>query len=344
MPEASRPAERVPVEERLFSLVLALVATEAGLTKDAILATVQGYRQRYVDGGDNASLERQFERDKDDIRELGIPLESLTPPGEEGNSQHTRYRIPKGEYDLPSDVTFTAEEITLLGLAATVWREGTLSSESQRALMKLRSLGVDAVDPVIGYAPRLRTREAAFEPLRTAMERHTVVTFPYLKPGDSSARVRTVAPLAIIQHSGRWHLYAIDVDIDERRTFLLSRMVQAPRATGRTFEPPASAGSFSDKALSDLDELWERNTATVRVTPDSHAEATLSRQHGAAELEPGLLRLHYTDINILADELASFGPEAQALTPPSLRAAVIQRLTRARSAHSPASTHEEGSR
>jgi proteasome accessory factor B len=62
---------RVPVEERLFSLVLALLATDAGLTKNEILSTVQGYRQRYSTAGDNANLERQFERDKDDIRELG---------------------------------------------------------------------------------------------------------------------------------------------------------------------------------------------------------------------------------------------------------------------------------
>ena len=51
MPEPSSPsAARVPVEERLFSLVLALVATETGLTKSEILSTVQGYRQRYKPG------------------------------------------------------------------------------------------------------------------------------------------------------------------------------------------------------------------------------------------------------------------------------------------------------
>ena len=68
---APSAGSRVPVEERLFSLVLALLATETGLTKNEILSTVQGYRQRYKSGGDNANLERQFERDKDDIRELG---------------------------------------------------------------------------------------------------------------------------------------------------------------------------------------------------------------------------------------------------------------------------------
>ncbi|WP_167131609.1 helix-turn-helix transcriptional regulator [Paramicrobacterium chengjingii] len=334
MSDSTRAVPRVPVEERLFSLVLALVATESGLTKDAILSTVQGYRQRFVNHGDNASLERQFERDKDDIRDLGIPLEAITPPDEDGNSQNTRYRIPKGEYDLPDDVNFTAEEITLLGLAATVWREGTLSGESQRALMKLRSLGVTEIDPIIGVAPRLRTREAAFEPLRTALERHAVVSFPYVKPGDTAARVRTVAPLALVQHSGRWHLYAIDDDIDERRTFLLSRMVQTPRSSGRTFDPPGDEESFAETALRDLDRLWERNIATVRADPNTHAWFRLSRLHDAEAIDDDLFRLHFTDINILADEVAAFGPEAEALTPPSLRAAIVQRLTRTRAGHS----------
>jgi proteasome accessory factor B len=130
---------RIPVEERLFSLVLALLATEAGLTKAEILSTVQGYRQRYSTSGDNANLERQFERDKDDIRELGVPLETIESPGQSGNNQNLRYRIPRGDYELPADISFSPEETTLLNLAAMVWREGSISGESRRAILKLRS-------------------------------------------------------------------------------------------------------------------------------------------------------------------------------------------------------------
>jgi proteasome accessory factor B len=82
---------RVPVEERLFSLVLALLATDTGLTKTEILSTVQGYRQRWS-SGDNAALERQFERDKDDIRELGVPLEMHTSCRSTSRSRQKRQR------------------------------------------------------------------------------------------------------------------------------------------------------------------------------------------------------------------------------------------------------------
>ena len=142
---SSKPA-RVPVEERLFSLVLALLATDVGLMKNEILSTVHGYSQRYTAGGSNANLERQFERDKEDIRELGVPLETIDSPSDPGNNQLKRYRIPRGRYELPEDITFTPEESTLLTLAARVWREGSLSAESRRALIKLSDASSDSLD------------------------------------------------------------------------------------------------------------------------------------------------------------------------------------------------------
>jgi len=173
VPAARTP--RVPVEERLFSLVLALLATDQGLTKGEILSTVQGYRQRWSPTGDNVALERQFERDKDDVRELGVPLETIEDPAAAGNNQALRYRIPRGSYELPDDISFSSEETALLTLAAMVWREGTLSGESRRALVKLRGLGGTASVPELAYAPRVRSRDAAFEPLRTALDRGVVV-------------------------------------------------------------------------------------------------------------------------------------------------------------------------
>jgi proteasome accessory factor B len=336
----------VPVEERLFSLVLALLATESGLTKNEILSTVQGYRQRYKSGGDNANLERQFERDKDDIRDLGVPLETIDSPGDAGNNQTLRYRIPRGAYELPQDITFSSDETTLLNLAAMVWREGSLSGESRRALLKLRSLGVVADEPVIGYAPRLRLRDAAFEPLSAALEKHLIVRFAYLKPGEAEAREREVIPLALVQYQGRWHLSAEEVtasgispDTDDEgahKTYLLRRIV-GPVATGKA--APARPGDHAAAALAGLDVVWEHGVAEVQVVCDSDAATRLANRRGTEQLgdaptpgTPGAadarLLLHYVDANILADELAGFGPEVLVLSPPELRDAVIARLQR----------------
>lgn len=316
----------MPVEERLFSLVLALLATEHGLTKAEILSTVQGYRQRYELGGDNASLERQFERDKDDIRELGVPLEAIGDPGETDN-QHLRYRIPRAAYELPADVRFTPEELTLLGLAAEVWREGSLSADSRRAILKLGAQG-SGLDPVLGLAPRLHTRERAFEPLSRAIERRVVVAFPYLKPGEAEARVRTVRPRALVQHDGRWYLGAFDEGAGGERTFLLARISGEVTLTSRSF--PADGVDHAAGTLEDLQRLWEQNVARVRVEPGSDAEVRL-RRDGA---EGDVLTLHYVDTNVLADELAAYGPEILVLSPPRLREAVVERLRAVAAAHS----------
>jgi proteasome accessory factor B len=321
----------VPVEERLFSLVLALLATETGLTKNEILSTVQGYRQRFSSSGDNANLERQFERDKDDIRDLGVPLETVESPGQSGNNQNLRYRIPRGAYELPTDIRFSPEETALLGLAAMVWREGSLSAESRRAVLKLRSLGAVSAEPVLDYAPNVRVRDAAFEPLNAALEKHAIVRFSYLKPGEADATLRTVAPLALIQHQGRWHLFAEDPASATTKTFLLRRIVGQVTTTGKMFSPPN--GDQAGRALHELREVWNAHIAELEVVPDSDAAARLKKQSGAVVTAPGALALHYSDVNIFADELASFGPEVLVLSPPDLRAAVLSRLEKTVAEH-----------
>ena len=327
----SSSPQRVPVEERLFSLVLALLATDNGLTKNEILSTVQGYRQRYSRSGDNTSLERQFERDKDDIRELGVPLETIDTPGDPGNNQNLRYLIPRGTYELPSDIRFSPEENTLLSLAAMVWREGSLSGESRRAILKLKALGATTTEPVLGYAPRVRVREAAFDPLGDALERHVLVRFSYLKPGEASPRVRTVAPLALVQHQGRWHLYADEPESGLAKTFLLRRIVSPVELTSKTFAVPD--GDQSAKALAGLDELWSSRVAVVEVEPGTDAAIRLTNRRGTSVLPGGSLELHHTDADILADELAGFGPEVLVVSPTELRDAVVARLTRTAADH-----------
>jgi proteasome accessory factor B len=328
------PRSRIPVEERLFSLVLALLASENGLTKTEILSTVQGYRQDFSHTGDNANLDRKFERDKDDIRELGVPLETVSPPGDPGNNQHLRYRIPRGAYELPADISFSAEETTLLGLAAMVWREGSLSAESRRALLKLRSLGVTADEPILGYAPRVRVRDVAFDALNAALGHGAYVRFAYLKPGEAEARVRTVAPLALVQHQGRWHLAAAEQGTGLRKTFLLRRIVGKVTTTGGSYAPAEGVESVDEsaRALAELEEVWNAHTAVVETVAGSDAETRLAKRRGTVA-EASTLHLHYSDLAIIADELAGFGPEVLVVSPPELRAAVRDRLRRTAEDH-----------
>lgn len=328
----SRRAAQVPAVDRQFSLVLALLATESGLMKSEILSTVRGYAEKYVEQGPNVNLERQFERDKDAIRDRGIPLETIESPDRPGDNQSLRYRIPKGRYELPESVRFTPDELALLGLAAEVWREASLSEDSQRALTKLRALGIEPREPVIGYAPRLRVRDAAFEPLRRALDRRQTVRFSYVRPGSASPRLRTVDPLAVVLHDGRWHLHAYDHGVEAPRTFLLSRITgQVEAVTGSTFE--AAEPGVQDRILAELEALRQRNVAELAIAPGSDAEVRLGRRAAERDDDSGMIRLQYTDADVFADELAGYGPEVRVLRPASLADAVRDRLRRVLAAH-----------
>src|SRR5690606_11268541 len=133
---------------------------EVGLTKQQILENVSGYRQRQEAGARADALEKMFERDKDDLRALGIPIETLGDHADPNDLREARYRIPKAEYDLPVDIEFTPAELAVLRLAGGVWSEGSLSGEAQAGVRKIRALGIDVDEPIIGFAPRITARES----------------------------------------------------------------------------------------------------------------------------------------------------------------------------------------
>lgn len=311
-------------EDRLFHLILALMATSQGLTKDQILTTVRGYREDTEAGMARESIERRFERDKDALRELGIPLEALIPPEEDGNNKSTLYRIPKGDYDLPEDVVFSSRDVALLNLAAAVWREGSLSRDAKTAQIKLASLGALVDETLLGFAPILSTREPALATLREAIDKSIQVSFAYLKPGDASAATRTISPWALVNHEGRWHVMGHDSSSNQERTFLLRRIVSTVTPLASTPAIPGPEG-IADRALDELRELYEKNTASLQVKPGTDAASALRARAGTQSRDE-LLVVHFTDTDVFAHELASWGSDVVVLDPPELRDQVIAHL------------------
>ena len=322
-------AAKIPPEERLTNLVVALMATEIGITKQQILESVSGYRQRVEAGVAADALEKMFERDKDDLRALGIPIETLGDYADPNDLREARYRIPQADYDLPADISFTPAELAVLTLAATVWREGSMSQDARTGLRKIRALGIDVDEPIIGFAPRLDIAPTSFGALQSAIERTEVVSFPYLKPGEDAPTLRRVKPLALIDLENRWHVYAIDADLEAERTFLLSRIVGDVKPTKETFDPSLREGA-GERGLAGLQEVLERNIAHLEIHPGSEAAMRL-----AARVRPAAqgFDVGYLDPAIFADELASYGPEVRVVSPDSLRDAVIDRLRATLAAH-----------
>lgn len=311
-------------EDRLFHLILALMATSQGLTKDQILTTVRGYREDTEAGMARESIERRFERDKDSLRELGIPVEALIPPEEDGNNKSTLYRISKGDYDLPHDVVFTPRDVALLNVAAAVWREGSLSKDARTAQIKLASLGAIVDEPLLGFAPVISTREPALLALREAIDKSHQVKFSYLKPGEREAAIRTISPWALVNHEGRWHVIGHDSESGHERTFLLRRIVSGVTSLSTSPALPGPDG-IAARALAELGALYEKNTATLTVTPGTDA-ATALRSKAGTRVVGEALEVHFTDGDVFAEELTAFGPDVVVREPAELVSRVVANL------------------
>tara|TARA_B100000378_G_scaffold264908_1_gene248982 strand:+ start:436 stop:1428 length:993 start_codon:yes stop_codon:yes gene_type:complete len=320
---------KTPPEERLVNLVVALTATDQGLTKDTILANVSGYREQREAGAGKDALEKMFERDKENLRALGVPIETIGDWADPDDLREARYRVPAAEYTLPDDLEFSPAELALLTLAGSAWSESSMSVEARAGLRKIRALGIPMDAPIQGFAPRLRTSDAAFGPLQQAIEHARVVTFPYLKPGEGAPRTRRVRPLALVEYEGRWHVLAHDLGVEQERTFLLSRIVGAVTATREHFDAALRVGA-GERALSGLQEVAARNIALLEVEPGTEASLRLTRR--ARKAEQGL-RVPFVDLHIFADELASYGPEVRVVEPAPLRDAVVGRLRGALARH-----------
>lgn len=321
--------EKIPPEERLLNLVVALIATEQGLTKQAILTSVSGYREGRDSGVSQDALERMFERDKENLRSLGAPIETIGDFADPDDLREARYRIPKAEYELPEDIEFTPSELAVLNLAGGVWSRNSMSTDAQAGLRKLRALGNTVDEPIIGFAPRVSVRDASFPALRDAIEGAFAVDFDYLKPGEESPRRRRFWPLALIEFEARWHVYGVDPRVDAERTFLLSRIVGDVSITGEGFDPALREGA-GERGRQGLEAHAQRNIALLELNPGTEAALRLGRRGTAAEQG---IHVPFVDVHVFADELASFGPEVRVVEPAQLRDEVIGRLERTLALH-----------
>src|SRR6478735_2571856 len=125
--------------ERLVNLVIALLSTRQYVTAARIRSTVPGYEAD--DGSDRAdeAFKRMFERDKAELRDMGVPLETGRTSvfdTEDG------YRIARAEYELP-EITLTGEEAAAVGLALRLWESAQLAGAAHSARVKLKAAGID---------------------------------------------------------------------------------------------------------------------------------------------------------------------------------------------------------
>src|SRR5215831_9003413 len=207
--------------ERLVNLVICLLATRRFLTAAQIAATVPGYEHDLDDLREHEAFQRKFERDKAELRDLGVPLETGTTSAFD---TEPGYRIARRDYALP-DVHLEPDEAAAVGIAARLWQHAGLAAAASSGLAKLRAAGVD-VDPhaTLGVEPVVVV-DPAFAPLQAAARERRAVRFDYRVPEEDAAKTRRLQPWGVVSWRGRWYVVGHDLDREATRSFRLSRIV-----------------------------------------------------------------------------------------------------------------------
>lgn len=227
-------SDRVDRAERLLNLVFALMSTSRAIPRVAIREQVPGYGGAASD----AAFERMFERDKDELRSMGIPVETVT----DETGEVLGYRIGRDTYAMPP-MDLTLEERSAIAVAAQIWGHAQVAPVAGTAVRKLQSVSVDASS----WTPtdlrgdvRLTTSDAALLPLMSALRAGVVVTFEYRSPAEDVSRRRTVSPWRLTTREGHWMLHGHDHDRDDLRTFRVSRIVGTVTVTARPRVDPGA--------------------------------------------------------------------------------------------------------
>lgn len=313
--------------ERLLSIVVLLLSSRRYLTAEEIRAAVRGYPEEHE------AFKRMFERDKEELRELGIPLETGV---NNALDEEPGYRIKKQDYELP-EIRLEADEAAVLGIASRVWQSAALAGAAAGALLKLKAAAIPGPDQddgdedkqSLGIEPRLTTQEPAFGPLWEAVRDHRPVTFDHIASGRSTATRRELEPWGLVNSKGRWYVAGHDRARNAPRVFRLSRITGPVKMAG----PAGSVTVPPDADVRGLVTSWDvspvrDHTAVLRV----RAGAGFGLRRWASEVTPDetqgwdRVTVSFADVPWYADHLASFGPDVMVLEPPDLREAVIRRL------------------
>jgi proteasome accessory factor B len=306
--------------ERLVNLTIALLATKRYLTKNEIFRNIEGYE------GSAEAKERMFERDKDDLRKLGIQIEvgGLDPLFDD----EAGYRIRPESYAL-SLRDLTPTQVTLLSLAAQAWQDAAFTDLSQQALRKLTSIGLDTDSsqlPVM--APKLI---GADENLRSALDALTSLTtieFDYLNV-QGIAQKRQLQVYGVQARKSHWYLIGLDTEKSAIRNFRVDRISSEVRSVGKS----QSYVIPTNFEIAELEPAIETPVATLQVRPGAGYQ--LRRMATTIETADDwdLLELPIFDLAFMTSLVLWHGEDVIVSSPIQLRIAVVSSLEKLVSIH-----------
>ena len=248
-------------------------------------------------------VRRKFERDKDELRRLGVPIETVEDLGGE-----VAYVIDDDAYALP-EVELSVQQMTVLAVAFQLVEGGA----DQLTFSRVAALAPDPEDvtPPSGITVR-PTALGPVQPLAEAIVEHRVVRFTHRKPSGEETE-REVEPRALLARRGTWYLRGHDRTRDEARVFRTDRIVGAVTTTDETFEAPADADDAEQLAA--LFELPEDIDLQVAVRTGQGWEVEHRRDRW--------FRATARALGAAPDEVIVDPPSAHAAVQDGLRAVLV---------------------
>ncbi len=306
--------------ERLINLIIALLETRLPLTADDIRTKIAGYDQPSFD-----AFRRAFERDKEALRAMGVPLvvKKIDPLDEHSDG----YIIPKDRYYLPQ-LDLEPDELAALRIAT----EAVLGSGQEAASGWLK-LSVDATaapleGPRVVWGADFDTDQPILGPLYEAQLERRPVRFTYL-PASGDESVRTVEPYGLVNRRGHWYLVGRDVDRSAERSFRLSRVRGRVEALEGSYEIPACFDAESHLPQ----DAWEigeepvsavlRFNSSMRWWIEQNMPALDTKEAPQGALD---VTLTVANVDALVSWVLGFGSSVAILAPAAARDRVLQRL------------------
>ena len=307
--------------ERLLNLLIMLLVQRHYVSKERIREIL------YADAPSTDAFEKTFERDKEELRSLGVPIE--VGQMDAYFDDEPGYRIRADEFALP-EISLESDEASVVALATRVWEHARLAEATTDAVGKLTAAGLDLDLEALEIAqPRLSADEPSFDVFWEATLTRRPVTFDYRRPGYDQPLTRHLEPWGVVRFSGRWYVVGQDVDRGEERVFRLSRVVGAATMSGPAGSFVVPPGTDVRAATRQLEPATPTEEVVVLVRPG--VGAVLRRE--ATSVEPDVagpdeetpwdrLRLQRAQ----ADELLAFGADLYVEAPASVRDEVVARL------------------
>lgn len=310
--------------ERLMDVLFVLLNASQPLMREQIRQRVPGYDQ-----GSDEAFQRMFERDKDALRDMGVPIELKNFDALVDEAQG--YWIDRKTWLLP-ELHLSQSERLLITLAASAWEDQQISSVARQAA---HGIGTMANRPLDAPDMRFAVGQTTLAELFSSINSKNVVEFEYQSKSSGTVSVRTVQPWRLLLTNGAWYLVGYDEERQDLRTFRLSRILGAVTVTNRVADQEVPEDLDTRKLV----EAWSvdpahANQAILGIKPGTCPNLRLRSSSIDIADDVDMVKISYGHQARLVREIAAVCNDVVSIEPQSLRDEVRNYVSRVLEVHS----------